>query len=105
MVLETALENVVSKFSRHLEIIKPALEMLLQQVVEIMFILQYFSHYLPQVEANPETNGLRRLLAVKKSLAEFEQNVELVSKVIKFNLRESINLQDVVLLIEGIIRE
>ena len=105
MVLETALENVVSKFSRHLEIIKPALEMLLQQVVEIMFILQYFSHYLPQVEANPETNGLRRLLAVKKSLAEFEQNVELVSKVIKFNLRESINLQDVVRLIEGIIRE
>ena len=105
MVLETALENVVSKFSRHLEIIKPALEMLLQQVVEIMFILQYFSHYLPQVEANPETNGLRRLLAVKKSLAEFEQNVELVSKVIKFNLRESINLQDVVLLIEGIIRK
>ena len=35
-----------------------------------------------QVEANPETNGLRRLLAVKKSLAEFEQNVELVSKEI-----------------------
>ena len=63
VVLETALENVVAKFSRHLHIIKPALEMLLQQV-----------------EANPETNGLRRLLAVKKSLAEFEQNVELVSK-------------------------
>lgn len=38
--------------------------------------------YFAQVEANPETNGLRRLLAVKKSLAEFEQNVELVSKVI-----------------------
>merc|ERR1719154_517186 len=66
VVMETALENVVSKFSRHLEIIKPALEMLLQQV-----------------EANPETNGLRRLLAVKKSLAEFEQNVELVSKVLR----------------------
>jgi len=66
VVLETALENVVSKFSRHLEIIKPALDMLLQQV-----------------EANPETNGLRRLLAVKKSLAEFEQNVELVSKVLR----------------------
>ena len=32
VVLETALENVVSKYSRHLEIIKPALEMLLQQV-------------------------------------------------------------------------
>lgn len=66
VVLETALENVVNKFSRHLHIIKPALEMLLQQV-----------------EANPETNGLRRLLAVKKSLAEFEQNVELVSKVLR----------------------
>ena len=38
---------------------------------------------LQQIEANPETNGLRRLLAVKKSLAEFEQNVELVSKVIR----------------------
>ena len=34
MVLETALENVASKYSRHLEIIKPALEMLLQQVTE-----------------------------------------------------------------------
>ena len=66
IILETALENVVQKFRRHLQIIKPALEMLLQQI-----------------EANPETNGLRRLLAVKKSLAEFEQNVELVSKVIR----------------------
>ena len=34
VVLETALENVASKYSRHLEIIKPALEMLLQQVTE-----------------------------------------------------------------------
>merc|ERR1719154_787160 len=66
VVLETALENVVSKYSRHLQIIKPALEMLLQQV-----------------EQNPETNGLKRLLAVKKSLAEFEQNVEHVMKVIR----------------------
>ena len=40
------------------------------------------NHHYQQVEANPETNGLRRLLAVKKSLAEFEQNVELVSKEI-----------------------
>ena len=66
VILETALENVVQKFRRHLQIIKPALDMLLQQV-----------------ESNPETNGLRRLLAVKKSFAEFEQNVELVSKVIR----------------------
>ena len=33
---------------------------------------------------NPETNGLKRLLAVKKSLAEFEQNVEHVMKVGSF---------------------
>ena len=66
VILETALENFVQKFRRHLQIIKPALEMLLQQI-----------------EANPETNGLRRLLAVKESLTEFEQNVELVSKVIR----------------------
>jgi len=32
---------------------------------------------------NPETEGLKRLLAVKKSLAEFEQNVEHVMKVIR----------------------
>jgi len=66
VILENALENVVRKFRRHLQIIKPALEMLLQQI-----------------EQNPETNGLKRLLAVKKSLAEFEQNVEHVMKVIK----------------------
>ena len=30
IILETALENVVQKFRRHLQIIKPALEMLLQ---------------------------------------------------------------------------
>jgi len=66
VILENALENVVRKYRRHLQIIKPALEMLLQQV-----------------EQNPETNGLKRLLAVKKSLAEFEQNVEHVMKVIR----------------------
>lgn len=66
VILENALENIVRKFRRHLQIIKPALEMLLQQI-----------------EQNPETNGLKRLLAVKKSLAEFEQNVEHVMKVIR----------------------
>jgi hypothetical protein len=30
---------------------------------------------------DPETNGLKRLLAVKKSLSEFEQRVEHVRKV------------------------
>ena len=43
---------------------------------------------LQQVEGNPETNCLRRLLAVKKSLAEFEQNVELVSKVLRHLLAD-----------------
>ena len=42
IILETVLEFVVQKFRKHLEIIKPALEMLLHQV-----------------EANPETNCLR----------------------------------------------
>ena len=64
IILEVALEHVVKKFRRHLQIIQPALEMLLQQI-----------------EQNPETSGLKRLLAIKKSVAEFEQNVEHVSKV------------------------
>ena len=62
---EQVLLNIVQKFRRHLQIIKPALEMLLQQI-----------------EANPEINGLRCLLAVQESLSEFEQIVELVSKVV-----------------------
>jgi len=66
VVLETALDYVVQKYRRHMQIIKPALDMLLQQV-----------------EATPETNCLRRLLAVKKSLAEFEQKVEVFSKVVR----------------------
>ena len=35
MILENALENVVRKFRRHLQIIKPALEMLLQQIEQV----------------------------------------------------------------------
>ena len=44
-------------------------------------MLQYIDNVFFQ---NPETNGLKRLLAVKKSLAEFEQNVEHVMKVGSF---------------------
>ena len=51
---------------RHLKIKRPALEMLLQQI-----------------EHQPETMGLKRLLAVKKSLLEFEQRVEHVMKVVQ----------------------
>jgi len=65
-VLESALESVVGRLRRHLQIIKPALEMLLQEV-----------------EHNPETGGLKRLLAVKKSLAEFELKVESLMKLLR----------------------
>ena len=66
IVLEAALDHVVRKFGRHLQIIKPSVEMILQQI-----------------EANPETNGLKRLLAVKKSFAEFEQKVEHYAKILR----------------------
>ena len=66
LVLEAALDHVVRKFGRHLQIIKPSVEMILQQI-----------------EANPETNGLKRLLAVKKSFAEFEQKVEHYAKILR----------------------
>merc|ERR1712012_1349277 len=66
LVLEAALDHVVRKFGRHLQIIKPSVEMILQQI-----------------EANPETNGLKRLLAVKKSFSEFEQKVEHYAKILR----------------------
>lgn len=75
VVLENALENIVGKFRKHLQGIKPALETLLHQV-----------------ELNPETNGLKRLLAVKKSLAEFELQVEHVMKVIRSLLADDADM-------------
>ena len=38
---------------------------------------------LQQIEQHPETTGLKRLLAVKKSLLEFEQRVEFVVRVVQ----------------------
>jgi hypothetical protein len=35
VILENALENVVRKYRRHLQIIKPAMEMLLQQIEQV----------------------------------------------------------------------
>jgi hypothetical protein len=55
LVPEQALEDVVRVFRNHLGSIKHALELLLQQL-----------------EQNPETKSLRRLLAVKKSLQLLE---------------------------------
>jgi len=66
IILENALYNIVKKFKRHLEIIKPALDMLLQQIAQ-----------------DPTTNNLRRLLAFRKSLSEFEQNVAQCMKVVQ----------------------
>ena len=66
VILETALEFIVKKFKRHMKIKRPALEMLLQQI-----------------EHHPETTGLKRLLAVKKSLLEFEQRVEHVVRAVQ----------------------
>ena len=80
VILESALENVVHKFRRHLRIKKPALEMLLQQI-----------------EQDPETHGLKRLLAVKKSLLEFEQRVEHVVKVVQHLLADNEDLIDLYL--------
>jgi len=37
---------------------------------------------LKDITDNPETNALKRLLAVKKSISEFEQRLELVQKVV-----------------------
>ena len=38
---------------------------------------------LQQIEQHPETTGLKRLLAVKKSFAEFEQKVEHYAKILR----------------------
>jgi len=65
IVLEKAIESVVEKFRKHLQIIKPALNLLLQEI-----------------EEHAETEGLKKLLAVKKSLAQFQQKVHSVIRVI-----------------------
>ena len=66
IILESCLSHVTKKFKRHLEIIKPALDVLLQQIA-----------------LDPATYNLRRLLAFRKSLSEFEQNVSQCLKLVK----------------------
>jgi len=66
IVLETALASVVNKFNRHLEIIKPPLDVLLQEITQ-----------------DPATYNLRRLLAFRKSLSEFEASVKEVMKEVE----------------------
>ena len=66
IILENCLSHVTKKFKRHLEIIKPALDVLLQQIA-----------------LDPATYNLRRLLAFRKSLSEFEQNVAQCVKLVR----------------------
>jgi len=66
IVLEAALSNIVRRFKRHLEIIKPALEVLLTNI-----------------QADPASHNLRRLLAFRKSLTEFEQTVGQCQKLVR----------------------
>ncbi|CAB4055934.1 MRS2 [Lepeophtheirus salmonis] len=61
IVLETALSEVMLKFNRRLEIIKPILDILLNET-----------------STNPDASMLRRLLAFRKSLSVFQTNVEQV---------------------------
>jgi len=58
VVLEKALANVTNKLQRHLILTKPALDMLLEQISQ-----------------DPSTPMIRRLLAFRKSLGEFERTV------------------------------
>ena len=57
-VLDNAFQTINEKYRKHLKIIKPALDQLL-----IM------------VEENHQASGLKELMAVKKSLSQFEQNM------------------------------
>ena len=70
VVLEQALNNITSRFSRHIWLTKPALELLLQKITEC-----------------PSSSMLRRLLAFRKSLGEFELHVNQVKNAVDDLLR------------------
>ena len=59
VVLEQVLCSIATRFSRHVWLTKPALELLLQQITQ-----------------DPSGSMLRRLLAFRKSLGEFESSVQ-----------------------------
>ena len=59
VVLEQVLCSITTRFSRHVWLTKPALELLLQQISQ-----------------DPSGSMLRRLLAFRKSLGEFESSVQ-----------------------------
>jgi len=66
IILESSLDNVVKKFKRHLELMKPALDALLHKIAE-----------------DPGTHNLRNLLAFRKSLSEFEQKVGQCQRLVR----------------------
>lgn len=65
LVLDNALHTVISKFNRHLNMIKPIFNVLLEETV-----------------ASPSDKILRRILAFKKSLMSFENNVMFIEEAI-----------------------
>ena len=73
-ILEKALESIMKKFRKNLKLIKPPL-----------------TNLLSMIETNPNINGLKMLLALKKSLSHFQQSVENVSKVLKHWIIEKEN--------------
>ena len=66
VILEYALENVTQKFKKYVQVIGPALDF-----------------FLKQVELDPESNGLRKILTVKKYLTTFLQKVQHVKTVLQ----------------------
>eukprot|EP00096_Caligus_rogercresseyi_P007378 TRINITY_DN25223_c0_g1_i1.p1 TRINITY_DN25223_c0_g1~~TRINITY_DN25223_c0_g1_i1.p1 ORF type:complete len:433 (-),score=112.91 TRINITY_DN25223_c0_g1_i1:296-1594(-) len=70
VVLEAALADVMSKFNRRLELIRPILDILLNETTK-----------------NPDASMLRRLLAFRKSLSAFHTTVEQVRYAISSLLK------------------
>ena len=66
IILESCLDNIVKKFRRHMKLMKPALDALLQKIAE-----------------DPTTYNLRNLLAFRKSLSEFEQKVAQCHRLVR----------------------
>jgi len=80
VVLEQALSHVTARFSRHVWLTKPALEMLLQQI-----------------SLDPSNSMMRRLLAFRKSLGEFESSVQQVHRVLQELLKNDEDLHSLYL--------
>jgi len=74
------IQAVTSKFNRHLSLIKPILNVLLEETV-----------------SNPSDTMLRRILAFKKSLMSFETSVVSVEKAVNSLLSNDLDMADLYL--------